>query len=409
MFHTSTTSNRSPSIAPNPNSTTMSRMPSISSLMSPPESKPLDSFSSSVKSQPPPATSRQQLDDSHCDMSPSKNSSTPENQTIRILLSPPVSPWTKNMDNNDGTSDKVERVAKNAGSIRDPVLYPDHHHEEVIPLFPSSPERLYAEELVNQHMACHMNQFEKKVNQPTRDEYLLALSFVSNVSRAYNNNPGAYLKRVREESDTYYSQAKRICARPGVTSTPSIKIIPAVAPKTARRPTTTVRPPKPPFTRVKRTPKTSPKDQLLELSDVGRSATPEVRVTGQKRPEDVDYSILPDFCPSLTTLPAGNPKVLKTDWASNNPLNLSNDPDRHMLHEAEINLASTLRLSCATYLCSKRRIFEGRVKAFRIGREFRKTDAQQACKIDVNKASKLWMAYDKVGWFNRAHFQQHLQ
>ena len=353
--------------------------------------------------------SHQQRDDSHGDMSPSKNDPTTENQPIRILLSPPVSPWTKNMDNIDGTSNKVEMVAKNVGSIRDPVLYPDHHHEEVIPLFPSSPERLYAEELVNKHMACHMNQFEKKVNQPTRDEYLLALSFVSNVSRAYNQNPGAYLKRVRDESDTYYSQAKRICARPGITSTPNIKIAPIVVPKAPRRPVITVRPPKPPFTRVKRIPKTSPMDQLLELPDGGRSGTPEVRLAGQKRPEDVDYSALPDFCPSLSTLPVGNPKVLKTDWASNNPLNLSKDPDRHLLHEAEINLASTLRLSCATYLCSKRRIFEGRVKAFKIGREFRKTDAQQACKIDVNKASKLWMAYDKVGWFNKAHFEHYLR
>lgn len=386
----------------------MSRMPSISSLMSPPEPKPLDSFSNPAKSQPSPVTSHQKPGDSHHDMPLAKNSLTPENQHIRILPSPPVSPWTKNMDNIDGTSNKVEREAVNAGSMRDPVLYPDHHHDEVAPLFPSSPERIYAEELVNKHMACHMNQFGKKVNKPTRDEYLLALSFVSNVSRAYNQNPGAYLKRVRDESDTYYSQAKRICARPGVTSTPSIKIAPTLVPKQPRRPTTAVRPPKPPFTRVKRTPKTSPRDQLLELSDVGRSATPEVRVTGQKRPEDVDYSVLPDFCPPLSTLPVGNPKILKTDWASNNPLNLSNDPDRHMLHEAEINLASTLRLSCATYLCSKRRIFEGRVKAFRIGREFRKTDAQQACKIDVNKASKLWMAYDKVGWFNKALFEQYL-
>lgn len=79
-----------------------------------------------------------------------------------------------------------------------------------------------------------------------------------------------------------------------------------------------------------------------------------------------------------------------------------------MLHEAEINLAGTLRLSCATYLCSKRRIFQARLNALRIGKEFRKTDAQQACKIDVNKASKLWTAYDKVGWFNRSYFQKYL-
>ena len=79
-----------------------------------------------------------------------------------------------------------------------------------------------------------------------------------------------------------------------------------------------------------------------------------------------------------------------------------------MLHEAEINLASTLRLTCATYLCSKRRIFEGRLRAFKNKKEFRKTDAQQACKIDVNKASKLWTAYDKVGWFNKTFLEKFL-
>jgi hypothetical protein len=49
------------------------------------------------------------------------------------------------------------------------------------------------------------------------------------------------------------------------------------------------------------------------------------------------------------------------------------------------------------------------VRALRIGKEFRKTDAQQACKIDVNKASKLWTAYDRVGWFDSEHFQQYLE
>jgi hypothetical protein len=99
--------------------------------------------------------------------------------------------------------------------------------------------------------------------------------------------------------------------------------------------------------------------------------------------------------------------VLKVDWKGQ-VLDLSYDPHRHWLHEAEVKLAASLRLSCATYLCSKRRIFQARLDAMRIGKEFRKTDAQQACKIDVNKASKLWTAYDKVGWFNPSFFRQHL-
>jgi hypothetical protein len=129
------------------------------------------------------------------------------------------------------------------------------------------------------------------------------------------------------------------------------------------------------------------------------------RVIGTNR-DDVDFDALPDFAPPLSTLPS-NPNVLKVDWKGQ-VLDLSYDPHRHWLHEAEVKLAASLRLSCATYLCSKRRIFQARLDAMRIGKEFRKTDAQQACKIDVNKASKLWTAYDKVGWFNPSFFRQHL-
>ncbi|KAJ5126228.1 hypothetical protein N7526_008405 [Penicillium atrosanguineum] len=111
--------------------------------------------------------------------------------------------------------------------------------------------------------------------------------------------------------------------------------------------------------------------------------------------------------PPLDTL-GGNAKALKADWKGQ-MLDLSNDPDRHLLSPAELNLASTLRLSCATYLCSKRRIFEARVRALGVGKEFRKTDAQQACKIDVNKASKLWTAYERVGWFKPDFFQQYVR
>ena len=103
----------------------------------------------------------------------------------------------------------------------------------------------------------------------------------------------------------------------------------------------------------------------------------------------------------------GNEKKLKAEWKGNK-LDLSGDADRHLLHEAELELASTLRLNCATYLCSKRRVFQARIAALKINKEFRRTDAQQACKIDVNKASKLWQAYDKVGWFDATYFREYV-
>lgn len=313
-------------------------------------------------------------------------------------------------------SEGVEVERENRGSrttLRDPILYPASQVQAVIPagqpLFPLEPSIAITDDVANKavsnYMSMHMAQTNKKVNQPTREEYLLALSFLSTLGRTYNRNPGAYMKRTREETEDQYWKAKRICAKPG-DKAESIRIAPAPAklPKRAIKAAPAV----PAGPRVRRTPKPSPTVRLLLSPPKGRSATPDVRVPGTKRPEDTDFRALPDYSPPTSTLPKGNPKCLKADWASPNVLNLSTDPDRGLLHEAELNLAATLRLSCATYLCSKLRIFAARVNALRIGKEFRKTDAQQACKIDVNKASKLWTAFDKVGWFDPSHFKRYL-
>ena len=387
-------------------------MPSILSLMSPPETKPLESFSSpKANSESPSVPCPSSLGNK---LPPFLAARSPESKTMKVLPSPPVSPWKVNKqvdcgDGGKGTKDRRHGVGSD--TQKDPVLFPSSDADPEVsmdqPLFPSSPERAIAEEVVDRHMASHMSQFEKKVNRPTREEYLLALSCISNIGRSYNQNPGAYLKRTREDTDNQYWKAKRICARPGTTTSPNVKIAPAVAMRMYKKPAPAVKQQKS-TPRVRRVAKPSPREKRLASPSLGRSATPDVRAVGAKRPEDIDYNALPDYSPSTTSLPAGNSKCLKTDWASNNPLNLSNDSDRHMLHEAEVVLASTLRLSCATYLCSKRRIFEARLGALKIGKEFRKTDAQQACKIDVNKASKLWTAYDKVGWFNQAYFVQYL-
>ena len=333
------------------------------------------------------------------------NPQSPANTTMRILPSPPVSPWLEKQYNRDAMGEVSGRAE---GEARDPVLYPASLDRSEIPadqsLFPSEPS--IVDDLVAKHIAMHMAQFDKKLNRPTREEYLLALSCVPSLGRIYNRNPGAYMKRTREETEQHYWKAKRICANPGTKALPLVHIAPAPSsrqPKRAIKASSATNP----ISRVKRTPKASPKAKLL-VDPSGRSATPEVRAPATKRPEDIDYNALPDYSPPTSTLPKGNPKCLKADWPSSNLLNLSHDPDRELLHEAELNLASTLRLSCATYLCSKQRIFEGRLNALRIGKEFRKTDAQQACKIDVNKASKLWTAYDKVGWFKPEYYQHFL-
>lgn len=333
---------------------------------------------------------------------------------VRILPSPPISPWMSKIcqeEQIDQTRSTCGSQGREAG--QDPVLFPDCESVGSVsdqPLFSTEASIENTEDMITNHMAMHLQRFKNKVNCPTREEYRLAIACVPQIGRLYNQNPGAYMKRQREEMEDEYWQTKRLCATAGTKAAP-VRIAPA--PRLIKRPIHRAVTPakatllaKAAIPRIKRTPKASPMTKLMGFPEKGRSATPD-RTPGTKR-EDVDYNVLPDYAPPTSTLPKGNPKILKADWPSSNILNLANDPDRDMLHEAELNLAGTLRLSCATYLCSKRRIFESRLNALKIGKEFRKTDAQQACKIDVNKASKLWGAYDKVGWFDKKYFIQYL-
>lgn len=403
-FITTTTQSPLPSLQHHFSSPYPSRMslPSIANLMSPPEAKPLDSYSITPAKTPSTTQLREITPDQT--LAPMANRKTPDTK-LRVLPSPPISPWLSKRQHEEKSGQTTN--IRGGGSDKDPVLFPELESESfgsVIdqPLFSSEPLVAQTEEIITKHMAMHMHQFDKKISCPTREEYRLAIACVPQVGRLYNRNPGAYMKRQREEMDNQYWQTKRICANPGSKAAP-VAIAPA--PKQLKRPINRVpTPSKAPVARIKRTPKASPIAKLMGYPDKGRSATPD-RLPGAKR-EDIDYNALPDYSPPTSTLQ--NAKSLKADWPSSNILNLSNDPDRHMLHEAEINLAGTLRLTCATYICSKRRIFEARLNALRIGKEFRKTDAQQACKIDVNKASKLWTAYDKVDWFKEDLFKKYL-
>lgn len=375
--------------------------------MSPPEAKPLDDLGlTSLKSPTTPRASVYTPEKKA--FSPMGNTSSSD-KTMRILPSPPVSPWMSKQHKSGDRATKTEDAFN-----EDPPLYDEADSVDVDgrPLFPLEPAKSTGD-LIDRHIAMHMVQFKNKLNRPTREEYRLALSCIPVVGEAYNRNPGLYMKRQREETESYYWQTKRIRAHPITREEREAQLSKgaplaiAPAPKAGKRAIKPAVQKASPGPRVKRTPKASPMAKLMNYPAKGRSSETPERMPGTKR-EDTDYTSLVDYAPPLSTLPH-NPKALKADWPSNNILDLSNDPDRHMLHEAEVNLAATLRLSCATYLCSKRRIFEARLTALRIGKEFRKTDAQQACKIDVNKASKLWTAFDKVGWFHPDYFRPHLK
>ncbi|AET39846.1 uncharacterized protein Ecym_5055 [Eremothecium cymbalariae DBVPG len=123
---------------------------------------------------------------------------------------------------------------------------------------------------------------------------------------------------------------------------------------------------------------------------------------------NMSWEKLPDYSPPLSTLPSNNNnKCLKVEWKGSS-MDLSNDPLKHKLHPAELVLAQTLRLPCDLYLDSKRRLFCEKVHRLKQDMPFRRTDAQKACRIDVNKASRLFAAYEKIGWLDDDNFAKYL-
>ena len=378
----------------------MSGLLPISAFLSPPEPKQMDSFDTPSKSRPfePITPDHKSYVDAGL-MHPQKQSQPSKNAAVPP--SPPTSPWTVSQN-----KISTYQEQKSGEVIRDPVLYessesPAAHQ----PLFPSAPEPAVDErsEAVNAIVKDHIKKRDRDITDPpSREDYVTCIDFVS---RLYNANPGRYLKRAREEIEEHYYRSIRIGAKPR-------KEAPYYPPQTKEGPTE--RPFKKQKTNgpLKALPaKVSPAKVQIPRANRSPKVKAErvhaVRAMSIKRPTNLDYASIPNYCPPISTLPQ-NFKVFKVEDPSPNPLDLSNDKDRAELHESEIVLAASLRLSCALYLCCKRRLFVSRVEALRIGKTFRKTDAQKACQIDVNKASKLWAAYEKVGWLERRHFDQYV-
>lgn len=368
---------------------------SVSSLLSPPETRKMDNFAS-PSGHGPILTP---LSSFNADFAPrSHQLQTPQSiapksdraHTDSLPPSPPISPSLQ----------KEASYVETQEIVNDPELFEDQGTiGEHVPLF--------AEEVVDKHISASPKPAPLR---PTKDEYLLA---VSCVAKAYNRDPRAWLAKERELLKLYGPRNRIVKRTVTASHSQSLRrLAPASTTyQTMRKPKPLALPRLPRAQRPARAPrsKDTPRSQASDTFDLlpeFTSTSPRQAKAPSSR-DDVDYASLPDYCPPVDTLPSNNSKSLSVDWRVGT-IDLSQDPDRHLLHEAEVYCASRLRLSCATYLCSKRRIFQARLNALRIGKEFRKTDAQQACKIDVNKASKLWTAFERVGWFEARLFAQHL-
>jgi hypothetical protein len=308
----------------------------------------------------------------------------------RLPLSPPISPYSPLKD-----------IHQAEEGTRDPPLFPREDSDiSQGPLF-SQDEQQTA---IDSHVAA-------KGRICADEDYRLVLEacsrtvFTSNLGALLRKDPKKYLQLCKDDLKFYddlaaEKRAKSRAAAAGIHQNnmkPARRTVShrplAPAPEGGVRKKVTT-----PRTRKQPKPKVlPPQHTFADFAFPAREVVAKVQKQPSSR-DDIGFYDIADFCPPITTL-GSNSKALKADWKGQ-VLNLSADPDRHLLHEAEVNLAATLRLSCAVYLASKRRIFIKRVQCGEIGKEFRKTDAQQACKIDVNKASKLWMAFEKVGWFD---------
>jgi hypothetical protein len=323
-------------------------LPPPASLMSPPDAPPQDSF--------------------HEDPVDTHMKARLDLDAPSFPLSPPVSPATA-LARTASTAEPAPRV------VRDPILYPHHEAPTAAqPLFTDSRNDVSrdAQSVVDDHVAARSPSRFRSASPPRPGDYALVLEFQSRVASAVATNARRWF--VRELG--YLEEAR------GARQYP--KIAPARAPPRSHAPAG-IRKKAPAAPRAPKAPRPA-------------RPPPDPAVRRVQR-DDKDFAALPDYCPPLSSLPPDRPAPLKVDWRGA-PLDLSQDEHRHLLDPAELALAGVLRLDCATYLTSKRRIFMRRIEALRAGKEFRKTDAQQACKIDVNKASKLWQAFDKVGWLN---------
>lgn len=104
-------------------------------------------------------------------------------------------------------------------------------------------------------------------------------------------------------------------------------------------------------------PKSSGTRKAMRYARVGDDAklTARRRYSAKKRlgiTMDYDYKALPDYAPPPLVMRADDRNIFRIQWPSKTSLDLSGDPDRALLSESEILLASRLRLPCATYLAS---------------------------------------------------------
>ncbi|TLS22506.1 uncharacterized protein PpBr36_09961 [Pyricularia pennisetigena] len=383
--------------------------------------------------------------------------------------SPPVSQKSSPENQSKDSQDINDGRPGSSGSLVDPVLYPGATIDDPQPLFPPTQDggvqnrESQDEEMIDAHIANRPQQMFKEKAPPSKEEYKLCVSFVSGMMGAYMKDPKGWLRMCRDELKSQNRaraeaerQAKQTVHRP-IRPAPQpqpMRRVPSSS--SASRVSKPKRPPtsprSPPIQRVVPSKPDPSKSAVAAISShrfasvlsrptvtgvnpiaprpivqdplhPAYSAQPLKRTVkatakkvesdsldAKKQPTtraDKDFDSIPDYSPPLSSLDGQKPGCMKVEWRGQH-MDLSRDPLVGLLHKEEVLLAGCIRVDCATYLTAKRRIFQRRLECMMQPKEFRKTDAQQACHIDVNKASKMWQAFDKVGWLDSKWMAPHV-
>ncbi|KAK9374647.1 uncharacterized protein V1513DRAFT_445543 [Lipomyces chichibuensis] len=311
---------------------------------------------------------------------------SPAAQRSSIMLSPPPSPFA----NTDNTA------------RADPPLFSSHGLSDLrAAMFRPLVDVVRQNGVVAAAIEASSPKGDSKESDNNYSEY-----FQSTVYEQYAKSPRRWLAAQREMLKLYKPQIATVIS---VTATQPPASAPTPRPSRVIKPRPQIQSPSGGMTTRNSAP-SSPRIVSKKVRPLNVSPTVFTLPTAQKRsslsPEssprmstvhDIDLDDVPDFCPPLSSL--DGTKGMRTDWKGN-AMDLSDDPDRELLHPYELQLASVLRLPCAMYLDSKKRIFAERVFRARKGLQFRRTDSQKACRIDVNKATRLFVAFERVGWFD---------
>lgn len=403
---------------------------SATPLLSPPSSKKHDSFDMSPS----------EVAMHYSSSSPIKGCSVSQGKMPVQMPSPEISP-----------RNKAAHAFSNPGIHRmdvDPPVVPDDgtRHDFATPLFPPSQrtesadleidarntqaplaskepvEAIETHQRISSHIKATSHQFRAPTERPTNQDYLLMANMFRKMTTMYNESPKDYLRDLRKFNSkyTFNRLPHHRITKPGQNLRP---LAPASASAANRRqagspsPTSrkiNVATPKQPVRPRATTKRSAPRKKIagpnvkMVTPSKPRSSATKVDVSLKDR---LEFAQIPNYAPDPnTTLPRlangeVDPLVLvKAMTKTHNNFKGPEDDMMAQLHPAERQLAIKCGLSGWKYAAQKRRIFKAIWKRKKFGLEVKRTHAQEACSIDVNKASSMLEAWQSVGWDDPKHY-----